>query len=67
MIGIAFSLPEEMRELITSDLPIVPAIMTVFPAGVLSRSVGPVILTAGPTVYCQVYQQHSFKLQIFNE
>ena len=44
------SFPEEMRELITSDLPIVPAMMTaLLPEE--ETSVGPVKFSAGPTVY----------------
>jgi hypothetical protein len=43
------SLPEEMSELITSDLPMVPAMMTV--SLWEEMSVGPVKFSAGPTVY----------------
>ena len=44
------SLWEDTSELITSDLPIVPAIITVF-ARELETSVGPVKCWADPTVY----------------
>lgn len=50
------SFPEEMRELITSDLPMVPAIMTVL-LPEEETSVGPVKFSAGPTVY---FSQISF-------
>jgi hypothetical protein len=50
------SFPEEMREFITSDLPIVPAMMTVL-LPEKETSVGPVKFSAGPTVY---FSQVSF-------
>ena len=49
-MGLMLSLPDATRELIMSDLLIVPAIITVFEV-VLVVSVGPVKFSAGPTVY----------------
>ena len=50
-MGETSSLPEEMRESMSEDLEIVPAIMTVL-AEDLVRSVGPVKFCSGPRVYC---------------
>jgi len=49
-MGETLSLPDATKELIMSDLLMVPAIMTVFEV-VLVVSVGPVKFSAGPTVY----------------
>ena len=50
-MGETSSLPEEMRESMSEDLEIVPAMMTVL-APDFERSVGPVKFCSGPRVYC---------------
>jgi len=50
LVDVTSSLPDEMRVSITSDFPIVPAIMTVLLVE-LTFNVGPVKLASGPTVY----------------